>query len=75
MHKLIPIFFLTVLISVHSQDTEKKGLSDVYKDHFMIGTIYHGAVLGNDNQNPNQKKEFEIMFKKKIIVYMTGKKV
>ena len=60
MHKLIPIFFLSILISVHSQDTNKKGLSDDYKDHFMIGTIYHGAVLGNDNQNPNQKKEFEI---------------
>ena len=60
MHKLIPIFFLSILISVHSQDTNKKGLSDDYKDHFMIGTIYHGAVLGNDNQNLNQKKEFEI---------------
>ena len=51
MHKLILIFFLTVLISVHSQDIKKKGLSDVYKDHFMIGTIYHGAVLGNDKSN------------------------
>ena len=60
MHKLIPIFFLSILISVHSQDTNKKGLSDDYKDHFMIGTIYHGAVLGNDNHNLNQKKEFEI---------------
>ena len=60
MHKLVPIFFLSILISVHSQDTNKKGLSDYYKDHFMIGTIYHGAVLGNDNHNLNQKKEFEI---------------
>jgi endo-1,4-beta-xylanase len=60
MHKLIPIFFLTILLSVHGQDTNNKGLSDDYKDHFMIGTIYHGAILGNDNQNLNQKKEFEI---------------
>ena len=53
------IIFLTSLFSVNSQEN-KLGLSDFYKDHFMVGTIYHGAVLGDDNPNFNQKREFEI---------------
>ena len=53
------LVFLSNLISITALVTEL-GLSDYYKDHFMIGTIYHGAVLGDDNPNLNQQKEFEI---------------
>ena len=53
------LIFLSNLISINAQVTEL-GLSDYYEDHFMIGTIYHGAVLGDDNPNLNQQKEFEI---------------
>ena len=53
------LVFLSNLISITAQVTEL-GLSDYYEDHFMIGTIYHGAVLGDDNPNLNQQKEFEI---------------
>ena len=55
-------FALLVLLSidVKSQENNELGLSDMYKDYFMIGTIYHGEKLGNDNLNPNLEKEYKI---------------
>ena len=53
------LILLLKLLSVTAQVTEL-GLSDYYKNHFLVGTIYHGAILGDDNLNLNQQKEFEI---------------
>ena len=52
--------FLSAFLSINAQD-DKFGLSHFYKDHFLVGTIYHGDVLGNDNPNLNQKQEFKII--------------
>ena len=52
---------LLIIMITKAQDKEKKGLSDYYNDHFMIGTIYHGKKLGNEKQNFNLKNENEII--------------
>lgn len=44
----------------NSQGKTEKGLFEYYNDYFLIGTIYHGKVLGDDNQNIDQLKEFQI---------------
>ena len=54
------IFFLSLFIYRISAQENYKGLSDYYKDHFLIGTIYHGKKLGNDKHNYSLKKEFQI---------------
>ncbi len=61
MRKQVSCFvFLSALLSISAQD-DKLGLSHFYKDHFLVGTIYHGDVLGNDSPNFNQKQEFKII--------------
>lgn len=61
MHTLKFLSALLIIMTTKAQDSKKKGLSDYYNDHFMIGTIYHGKKLGNEKQNFNLKNENEII--------------
>ena len=54
------LFFFLFFLLGNSQGKTEKGLFEYYNDYFLIGTIYHGKVLGDDNQNLNQLKEFQI---------------
>ena len=60
MQKLIFVLSSLLFFIVKAQDNKDKGLSDYYRDYFLIGTIYHGEQLGNDTQNMFQKMEYEI---------------
>jgi endo-1,4-beta-xylanase len=61
MHRVILLLFLFFSISFFSQN--ENGLSYLYKDHFLLGSIYHGSVLGNDELNLNQDQENIIISK------------
>lgn len=61
MHRVILLLFLFFSISFFSQN--ENGLSYLYKDHFLLGSIYHGSVLGNDELNLNQDQEHKIISK------------
>jgi endo-1,4-beta-xylanase len=61
MHRVILLLFLFFSISFFSQN--ENGLSYLYKDHFLLGSIYHGSVLGNDELNLNQVQENIIISK------------
>ena len=61
MHRVILLLFLFFSISFFSQN--ENGLSYLYKDHFLLGSIYHGSVLGNDKLNLNQDQEHKIISK------------
>jgi endo-1,4-beta-xylanase len=61
MHRVILLLFLFFSISFFSQN--ENGLSYLYKDHFLLGSIYHGSVLGNDEFNLNQDQENIIISK------------
>ena len=58
--RTLTIILSLFIVVVNAQDKNEKGLYKYYKNYFMIGTIYHGKILGNDKQNLNQKKEFDI---------------
>ncbi len=60
MRTLIFILFSLLFFVSNAQDNKDIGLSDYYKNYFMIGTIYHGEQLGNDTKNQYQKMEYEI---------------
>ena len=60
MRTLIFILFSLLFFVSNAQDNKDRGLSDYYKNYFMIGTIYHGEQLGNDTKNQYQKMEYEI---------------
>jgi len=55
--------FLIASFLFFETNAQQKGLSALYEDHFMIGTIYHGEQLGNNTKNRDQKKEEEIIEK------------
>ena len=61
MHRVILLIFLFFSISFFSQNED--GLYYLYKDHFLLGSIYHGSVLGNDELNLNQDQEHKIISK------------
>ena len=61
MHRVILLLFFFFPISFFSQN--ENGLSYLYKDHFLLGSIYHGSVLGNDELNLNQDQEHKIISK------------
>ena len=61
MHRVILLLFFFFPISFFSQN--ENGLSYLYKDHFLLGSIYHGSVLGNDKLNLNQDQEHKIISK------------
>ena len=61
MHRVILLIFLFFSISFFSQNED--GLYYLYKDHFLLGSIYHGSVLGNDELNLNQDQEYKIISK------------
>ncbi len=61
MHRVILLLFLFFSMSFFSQN--ENGLSYLYKDHFLLGSIYHGSVLGNDELNLNQDQEHKIISK------------
>ena len=54
------LFFFLFFLLGNSQGKTEKGLFEYYNYYFLIGTIYHGKVLGDDNQNIDQLKEFQI---------------
>jgi endo-1,4-beta-xylanase len=60
--KSLTNILLAILVIGCSVKEEKKetGLAGCYKDHFMIGTIYHGEISGNGEINPNLKAEYAI---------------
>ncbi|MBK3516074.1 endo-1,4-beta-xylanase [Carboxylicivirga marina] len=60
MRELAVIFLALLMVSCQPKDKLEKGLADSYKDHFMIGTLYHGEVLGNDIVNPYLEEEYAI---------------
>ena len=44
-------FFFIFTISSFGQKNIEIGLSDLYKDYFLLGSIYHGSILGNKEVN------------------------
>ena len=61
MHRVILLLLLFFSISSLSQN--ENGLAYLYRDHFLLGSIYHGSVLGNDELNLNQDQEHKIISK------------
>ena len=61
MHRVILLLLLFFSISSLSQN--ENGLAYLYRDHFLLGSIYHGSVLGNDELNLNQDQEYKIISK------------
>ena len=61
MHRVI--LLLLLFFSISSLCQNENGLAYLYKDHFLLGSIYHGSVLGNDELNLNQDQEHKIISK------------
>jgi len=61
MHRVI--LLLLLFFSISSLCQNENGLAYLYRDHFLLGSIYHGSVLGNNKLNPNQDQEHKIISK------------
>ena len=61
MHRVI--ILLLLFFSISSLCQNENGLAYLYRDHFLLGSIYHGSVLGNDELNLNQDQEHKIISK------------
>ena len=61
MHRVI--LLLLLFFSISSICQNENGLAYLYRDHFLLGSIYHGSVLGNNKLNPNQDQEHKIISK------------
>lgn len=61
MHRVI--LLLLLFFSISSLCQNENGLAYLYRDHFLLGSIYHGSVLGNDELNLNQDQEHKIISK------------
>jgi endo-1,4-beta-xylanase len=45
---------------VDVDENAEEGLCEDFKEHFLLGTIYHGKVLGNDRANGHLAEELAI---------------
>ena len=61
MHRVI--LLLLLFFSISSLCQNENGLAYLYRNHFLLGSIYHGSVLGNDELNLNQDQEYKIISK------------
>lgn len=53
------LLLVLILLSCQKKN-DQQSLAEAYKDFFLLGTIYHGEVLGNGKPNPNLEQEYRI---------------